>query len=100
MGTISLRWTPTALTQLEGIRRRIPADGTEQAGEFIESVRDAATLLLLFPRAGRPGRVRGTRTLVIAGTPYILVYAIVRDTVAILAILCGAQGHPRSRGRC
>ncbi|TJV25813.1 MAG: type II toxin-antitoxin system mRNA interferase toxin, RelE/StbE family, partial [Mesorhizobium sp.] len=42
----------------------------------------------------RPGRIAGTRELVVARTPYIAAYAVVADTVRILRILHGAQMWP------
>jgi addiction module RelE/StbE family toxin len=47
-----------------------------------------------FPRSGRPGRVTGTRELVISGTPYIAAYRVADATVRILRILHAAQLWP------
>ena len=41
-------------------------------------------MLQRFPRSGRPGRVAGTRELVIIRTPYIAVYRIIDDTIHVL----------------
>ncbi|HXT81049.1 MAG TPA: type II toxin-antitoxin system RelE/ParE family toxin [Acetobacteraceae bacterium] len=46
------------------------------------------------PRIGRVGRVRGTRELVVAGTPYILAYRIEQEAVVILRLLHSAQKWP------
>ena len=46
------------------------------------------------PRLGRPGRVRGTRELVVAGTPYVIAYRIEADAVVILRLLHGKQKWP------
>jgi plasmid stabilization system protein ParE len=43
---------------------------------------------------GRPGRIEGTRELVISRTPYIAAYRIGGDTVRILRVLHGAQQWP------
>ena len=43
---------------------------------------------------GRPGRIEGTRELVISRTPYIAAYRIAGDTVRILRLLHGAQQWP------
>jgi addiction module RelE/StbE family toxin len=50
--------------------------------------------LRLFPEMGRPGRIEGTRELVISRTPYIAAYRIAGDTVRILRVLHGAQQWP------
>ncbi|HET7560985.1 MAG TPA: type II toxin-antitoxin system RelE/ParE family toxin [Rhodanobacteraceae bacterium] len=52
--------------------------------------------LLQFPVSGRPGRVEGTRELVIERTPYIAAYRIQSDTVRVLRVLHGALQWPNS----
>ena len=42
----------------------------------------------------RPGRVAGTRELVITGTPYVAAYAVTAETIRILRVLHGAQRWP------
>src|SRR5437764_1785820 len=48
------------------------ADKPAAAPRVIERIRTAVERLQEFPFLGRPGRVEGTRELVIAGTPYIV----------------------------
>jgi addiction module RelE/StbE family toxin len=50
--------------------------------------------LVQFPEMGRPGRIEGTRELVISRTPYIAAYRILGETVRILRVLHGAQLWP------
>ncbi len=50
--------------------------------------------LIQFPEMGRPGRVEGTRELVIQHTPYIAAYGIEGNTVRILRVLHGAHLWP------
>lgn len=50
--------------------------------------------LLIFPESGRPGRIAGTRELIITSTPYVAVYVVAEATVRILRILHGAQQWP------
>ena len=47
------------------------------------------------PRIGRPGRVEGTRELVVSGTPYIVAYRVAGEDVTILRVLHGAQQWPK-----
>jgi toxin ParE1/3/4 len=54
----------------------------------------AVRRLLDFPESGRPGRVAGTRELVVPHTPFIAAYAVTADRVRILRILHGAQVWP------
>ncbi|MEO8727435.1 MAG: type II toxin-antitoxin system mRNA interferase toxin, RelE/StbE family [Acidobacteriaceae bacterium] len=43
---------------------------------------------------GRPGRIDGTRELIIQRTPYIAVYHVDSEVVRILRVLHGAQQWP------
>jgi toxin ParE1/3/4 len=52
-----------------------------------------------YPESGRPGRVAGTRELVVARTPFIVVYRVERHAVLILRVLHGKQQWPPESGR-
>jgi plasmid stabilization system protein ParE len=47
-----------------------------------------------FPLRGRPGRVDGAREMVLAGLPWIAVYAVTHSTIVVLRLLHGAQAYP------
>lgn len=57
---------------------------------IVASVQQLAT----FPVSGRPGRVAGTRELVVSNTPFIVAYAVAKTRVVILALYHGAQRWP------
>jgi addiction module RelE/StbE family toxin len=57
-------------------------------------IRAQVNALRQFPESGRPGRVDGTRELVIDRTPYIVAYRILGDTVRVLRVLHGSQQWP------
>ena len=49
-----------------------------------------------YPHMGRPGRVLGTRELIVAGTPYIVAYRVAGTQIDILAVFmppAGGQQH-------
>jgi addiction module RelE/StbE family toxin len=46
------------------------------------------------PHMGRPGRVAGTRELIVAGTPYIVAYRVTASQVDVLAVLHAARRWP------
>jgi toxin ParE1/3/4 len=48
------------------------------------------------PYMGRPGRVPGTRELVVAGTPYIVAYRVTANRVDVLAIMHAARRWPQT----
>ena len=86
-----LEYAPRYFRRLEGIRERIAAENPIAASRMIERIRAAVLRLAASPALGRPGRVAGTRELVIPRTPYIVPY---RVKVEIITILHGAQRWP------
>ena len=79
--------------QLEYIGERNPRMAATLADKIAASVARLAD----HPRSGRPGRVVGTRELVVPGTPYIVVYAVAAGCVRIHRVLHGAQRWPPRR---
>ncbi len=49
--------------------------------------------LLEHPNMGRPGKIRGTRELVIRHTPFIIGYRVKGEVVQIFRFLHGAQNR-------
>ena len=80
--------------QLEDIHEGIAAENPLAASRVIERIRIAVERLQEFPEIGRPGRVPGTRELVIVGTPYIVPYRLKDGTVEIITVLHSAQRWP------
>jgi toxin ParE1/3/4 len=89
-----LEWSVFALADRDAIFETIEADSPRAAASIDDRVRARVEGLERFPEMGRPGRIEGTRELVISGTPYIAAYRIVGDTVRILRLLHGAQQWP------
>jgi toxin ParE1/3/4 len=58
-----------------------------------------AGLLAQNPEIGRVGRVPTTRELVVARTPFILIYRVRSKRVEILNVLHGAQRWPPESGQ-
>jgi toxin ParE1/3/4 len=50
------------------------------------------------PFVGRPGRVAGTRELVIARTPYIVAYRVSASQIDVLAVIHAARRWPVTFG--
>lgn len=89
-----LFWSAFALADRDGIFTHIEADNPHAAITVDERIAASARRLVDFPESGRPGRVAGTRELVITGTPYIAAYAVTAETIRILRVLHGAQRWP------
>jgi addiction module RelE/StbE family toxin len=93
---MNVRWSPTAIADLQSIRNYISQDNPGAAQKIATRIRQAAGQLCQFPLSGRAGRVPGTRELVITGTSYIAAYIVAGDEVQIAAILHGKQQWPAS----
>jgi toxin ParE1/3/4 len=91
-----IRWSPTAVSDLESIRNYIAKDSPAAAGRVSRRIKEAVNRLINFPLSGRAGRAEGTRELVIPGTSYIAAYIIQGDEVLIAAVLHGRQNWPKS----
>jgi addiction module RelE/StbE family toxin len=91
---MNVRWSPTAISDLKSIRDYIAQDNAAAAREVAMRIKQATIRLANLPQSGRPGRVPGSRELVIPGTSYIAAYRIQGDRVEIAAILHGRQSWP------
>jgi toxin ParE1/3/4 len=92
-----IEWTEQAVRQLVQAEDYIALSNSEDVAERI-TTRIISTIqqLIRFPMSGRPGRVPGTRELVVSSTPFIVAYAIDHDRVVVLAIYHGAQQWPET----
>jgi addiction module RelE/StbE family toxin len=91
---MKVRWTLQAAEDLEQICHYIQQDNAEAALATGRRVYNHVVALESHPNRGRPGRVEGTRELVLSPLPYIAVYEIAMDTVVILRILHAARRWP------
>ena len=89
-----LEWSILAQADRDAIFNYIETDSPQAAITVDGRIREQVETLARFPESGRPGRIEGTRELVILRTPYIVAYLIVRNTVRILRVLHGAQRWP------
>ena len=87
-------WLPLALDDLEHLRAYIAADAPEAAGAVADRLLGAVETLARFPERGRPGRVAGTRELVVPRTPFIVAYRLGNGTVEVLRVVHGARRWP------
>lgn len=91
---VRLEWSIFAQTDRIAIFDYIEADSPQAAIIVDERIRAEVESLAQFPERGRPGRVEGTRELVIPRTPYIAAYRLAGDTVRVLRVLHGARRWP------
>jgi len=88
-------WSPTADRNADAIWEYIAQDNIDAADAIAELVRAAADRLRDYPLMGKEGRTPRSREIVVAGTPYILVYRVSKDRIEIARVLHGRQDWPR-----
>jgi addiction module RelE/StbE family toxin len=89
-----VRWTKRARRRLDEIGARISEDNPAAAARVVAEIARGIQRLGSAPGRGRPGRIGGTRELVVVGTPYIVAYRIHANDIEILTIQHGAQLWP------
>jgi plasmid stabilization system protein ParE len=92
---MDIKWVRLAWADLDDVYEFIARDKPEAAGKTVRRILDAAQILADNPGAGRPGRVAGTRELIIAGTPFIVPYRVKNNAVEILRVLHSSRKWPQ-----
>ena len=92
---MKVEWYPWARADLAELVEYIATDDPAAAYRVHDDIRKQTDLLAIYPEIGRPGRVRGTRELVVAGTPYVAAYRLAGGVVTILRLLHGARQWPQ-----
>lgn len=91
-----IEWTEQATRQLDQAHDYIALSNSEEvAARVTMQIVTTVQQLASFPMSGRAGRVPGTRELVVANTPFIAAYAILKARIVILAVYHGAQQWPQ-----
>lgn len=91
---VEIKWLRTALKNLDEELEYIARDDHELAVKIYMHIQEAVDKLTVFPDAGRPGRVFGTRELVIVRYQYIIPYRVRVDTVEILRVFSTRRRLP------
>ena len=90
-----LRWTRLAERDLDDIAAYIGQDSPPAAARVVLELIDQAEVLLSRHVAlGRPGRVLGTRELVIRDLPYVIPYRVRDNHIEILRVLHSSRRWP------
>jgi plasmid stabilization system protein ParE len=92
---MQVRWSGKALLNLDDAVEYLAADNPTMAAEVAQRIWNAAQQLADQPGMGRPGRVAGTRELVISGLPYILPYVEEGTAVIILRAMHASMKWPK-----
>jgi toxin ParE1/3/4 len=89
-----VRWLRKALRNLDDEATYIAADDTAAARLVVKRVLAAVAMLAKQPGLGRPGRVPGTRELIVAKTRYIVPYRVRGETVEVLRVFHTSRRLP------
>ena len=87
-------WSRQSIQHLVSLRNFIAKDSEQNAALVAKRILDAIELLQTQPGMGRPGRVLGTRELVVRNTPYLIPYRVRRDRLELIAVFHGRQKWP------
>lgn len=93
-----VKWLRTALANLNAEAEYIARDNPAAATRVVKSILAAVERLAEYPAMGRPGRVPGTRELIVSRTPYIIPYRVRGDVVELLRVFHAARKWPSHFG--
>jgi plasmid stabilization system protein ParE len=91
---MKLRWLRLALRELEEEAAYIARDDERTAALVVKRIFEAVSKLPSEPGMGHPGRIPGTRELVVRQTHYIVPYRVRGEEVQILRIFHTARKRP------
>ncbi len=92
---MKIKWLRRALSNIDHIGAYIAKEDPAAATRTLRRIRGYVAILAEQPHIGRPGRIAGTRELVVPGTPYIVPYRVRGQSVEVLRVLHGAQRWPK-----
>jgi toxin ParE1/3/4 len=91
---VRVKWLRTALVNLNAEAEYIAHDNPAAAARVVNQIENAVKNLRRYPAMGRPGRVIGTREMVVPGTSYIIPYRVRNDCVEVLRVFHAARRWP------
>lgn len=91
-----VKWLRKALVNIESAAAYIARDDPSAACRIVQRILDQVDSLAQNPAMGRPGRIPGTRELVVTGTPHIVTYRVNAgdETMEILRVLHASRRVP------
>jgi len=91
---MTIVWSDRAVADLRALRAYIAEFDPHAAARIAARIVAAVEHLAALPDMGRPGRVPGTRELVVTGTPLIVPYRVSVGRIEIIAVIHGARKWP------
>ena len=87
-------WLATARRSRASRIAYVAERNPQAALDMANGIRASTDQLTNHARIGRPGRVPGTRELVVPRTPYIVIYDVEDDTVRVIHVMHTAKRWP------
>ena len=94
---MKLVWRPAAFDDRATIMDHIAEDNPGAALDLDELIEEKTSALIDHPRLYKPGRMKGTREMVVHPN-YVVVYQESKTEVVILRVLHARQQWPQPRG--
>lgn len=96
-GQMQVKWLSKALQNLEQEALYIANDDPEADRVMVQCIYDAVNLLALNPALGHPGRIHGTRELVVPDFQYIVPYRVKPrlNRIEILRVFHSSRKPPK-----
>ncbi len=89
-----LRWLRQALRNLDEEAEFLARENTAAAMDMVGTMQASVALLSRQPGIGRPGRLPGTRELVIQRYPYLLPYRVRGGVLEVLRVFHTSRQPP------
>ena len=89
-----VRWLRKAVRNLDEEASYIAQDDPKAAQQVVQPIMDSIALLVEQPGIGRPGRVPGTRELVVLKTRYVVPYRVRGEVIEVLRIFHSSRRLP------
>jgi toxin ParE1/3/4 len=92
---MQVKWLRKALHNLDEIAEFIAQKNPAAAKQVVARLYEATQSLSDHPQLGRPGRVAGTRELVLPDLPFIIPYRVRQRAVEILRVFHTSRRLPQ-----
>jgi len=89
-----VKWLRQALRNLDEEAEYLARENPAIAQDMVEAVRSSVDLLSQQPGIGRPGRLPGTRELVIQRYPYVVPYRVRDGALEVLRVFHTSRKPP------
>ena len=89
-----LIWTDLAVKDLEELRVYVEVDNPRAARATVLRILSTLKRLPKHPRLGRPGRVEGSRELVVPALSYLVAYRLHGEDITVLRVLHTSRQWP------